>query len=142
MARFLSASVLCVGLLFPTTLPAQDIPGPDRDAVRAMITNQIEAFRRNDGAAAYALAAPGIRGLFPSIDQFMAMVRNNYRPVYRPRSVTFGELYSSPDGFVQKVYLTGPDGQNWLALYSLERQPDGSWKISGCVLAEDDTPDI
>jgi hypothetical protein len=140
--RLLSAAVLCLGFLMPGGAGAQDIAAPERAAIRAMISGQLEAFRREDGAAAYSFAAPAIQGMFPSVDQFMAMVRSNYGPVYHPRAVTFGDLYSSPDGFVQKVYLTGPGGQNWLALYSLERQPDGSWKISGCTLARADAPNI
>ena len=30
------------------------------------------------------------------------------------------------------VRLTDADGGQWLATYSLERQPDKSWRISGC----------
>ena len=141
-ARFLSVLMLCLGLLLPGGARSDDVPAPEREAIRAMISGQLEAFRRDDGAAAYSFATPAIQGMFPSVDQFMAMVRSNYGPVYHPRAVTFGDLFSSPDGFVQKVYLTGPGGQNWLALYSLERQPDGSWKISGCTLARADAPNI
>jgi hypothetical protein len=35
---------------------------------------------------------------------------------------------------VQRVLLVGPDGVPVTALYFMEQQPDGSWKISGCVL--------
>ena len=142
LIRFLLAPVFSVGLVISASVFAQEGATPDRVAIRAMISGQIDAFRRDDALAAYSFAAPGIRGMFPSVGQFMAMVRNNYRPVYRPRAVTFGELFSSPDGVVQKVYVTGPEGKNWLALYSLEQQPDGDWKISGCVLAKDDSPNI
>jgi hypothetical protein len=30
--------------------------------------------------------------------------------------------------------VIGPDGQPALALYAMERQPDGSWRIAGCTL--------
>jgi len=43
-----------------------------------------------------------IQGLFPTADQFMSMVRNAYKPVYRPQSVTFGQLGDSPNGPVCK----------------------------------------
>ena len=32
----------------------------------------------------------------------------------------------------------GPDGRPRIALYIMERQPDGSWKIDGCILTESD----
>ncbi|WP_244287861.1 DUF4864 domain-containing protein [Labrenzia sp. 011] len=34
--------------------------------------------------------------------------------------------------------MTGPQGRNWLALYSFEKQEDGSWRISGCYLTTSD----
>jgi hypothetical protein len=83
-----------------------------------------------------------IQGLYPSVDAFMAMVRNQYPPVYRPQSVTFGEVLVTPTGHLQKVYLVGPDGQNYVAVYSMQRQPDGSWRINGCALVKDEAEAI
>ena len=131
--------VLATGL---APLRADEIAAADRDAIRSIIAGQIAAFRADDGAAAYGYASPTIRSYFPTPDQFMGMVRNGYMPVYRPRSVTFGAIESSPAGPVQKVFVTGPDGRNWVAIYTLQRQPDGSWKINGVRLVEDDSPSI
>jgi Domain of unknown function (DUF4864) len=110
----------------------------DRGEIRQIIENQIAAFQRDDGATAYSYASPTIQGLFPTVDRFMAMVRGGYQPVYRPRSVTFGPIGETPSGPTQRVFLTGPDGRNWVAIYALERQPDGTWKINGCTLVKDD----
>lgn len=108
---------------------------PDAAAFRAVITAQIDAFRADDGARAYDYASPSIRQIFPTADIFMDMVRRGYQPVYRPQSLSFGEAGTSADGRpFQKVSLIGPDGLNYEALYSFERQPDGSWRISGCAL--------
>jgi len=39
------------------------------------------------------------------------------------------------DGTIeQKVRIVDADGVPWDALYTLEPQPDGSLKISGCML--------
>ena len=62
------------------------------------------------------------------------MVRQGYQPVYRPRQVSFGEL-AAVDGIpVQHVHVIGPDGTPVTALYVMERQPDGAWRINGCYL--------
>jgi hypothetical protein len=116
---------------------ADDVSSADAAAIKSIVAGQIEAFRRDDGNAAYGYASPAIRDLFPTSDIFMNMVRKGYPPVYRPQSVTFGEVKGSPSGPQQKVFLTGPDGKSYVAIYSLQRQPDGSWKINGCVLVED-----
>ena len=36
--------------------------------------------------------------------------------------------------FAQRVHIIDADGQAWEALYTLEQQPDGSLKITGCSL--------
>ncbi|MEQ9573016.1 MAG: hypothetical protein RLN95_13210 [Nitratireductor sp.] len=35
---------------------------------------------------------------------------------------------------LQKVHLVGPDGRNYVAVYTLELQADGVFRISGCSL--------
>ena len=73
-----------------------------------------------------------------SYGSFMRMVQTGYRPVYRPREVEFQgiEPGEDGDGLVQHVLLIGPDGQPVEALYLMQRQPDGSWRINGCILTE------
>ncbi len=139
MGTWLGRVFLAVALLVIAGLAAgrAEVADVDRQAFRSVITGQIEAFRRDDGAAAYGYASPTIQGLFPDADRFMAMVRSGYQPVYRPRSVTFGPAADTPRGPEQRVFVTGPDGRNWVAVYSLQKQPDGSWRINGCVLVED-----
>ena len=124
-------------LLLAWSTSAAALESADKSAIRGVIERQIEAMRRDDGAAAYGYAAPAIQRMFPSEDSFMRMVRDAYRPVYKPRSVLFGELKDGADEITQSVLLRDADGEDWLAIYSLERQADGSWKISGCRLTKD-----
>jgi hypothetical protein len=37
---------------------------------------------------------------------------------------------------VQKVFFLGPDGRPALALYFMELQEDGTWKINGVRMTE------
>ena len=129
----LLAWLLLAGPVFAQGAPA-DVSAADRTAIQGLIRRQLDAFQQDDAGAAYAAAAPEIRRLFPDAAGFMAMVRNAYPPVYRSRSAEFSELAMRDGALVQEVELVGPDGKPALALYSLERQPDGTWRISGCVL--------
>jgi hypothetical protein len=43
---------------------------------------------------------------------------------------------------VQRVFITGPDGANYVAEYALQQQPDGTWKINGVTLVKDTSPTI
>lgn len=138
MNRLVAALLgLCAGLVL--ALPASAEPSAaDQQAFRSIITSQLQAFRADDGAAAYSYAAPAIRNLYPTVDSFMNMVRRGFPPIYRPQSTTFGVSFESPTGPKQRMLVTGPDGRNWIAEYTLQRQPDGTWKINGCKLLEDD----
>ena len=107
----------------------------DRGRARAAIERQIEAFRRNDAAAAYAEAAPQIRSLFPSAETFIAMVAKGYAPVLRPRNYRFETARETgEDEIAQGVSLQDEAGFDWMALYTLQRQADGEWRITGCQL--------
>jgi hypothetical protein len=106
----------------------------DRAAVQTTIERQLEAFLADDAATAYSFAAPNITARFPTDAIFMEMVRQGYRPVYRPRSWAFGPSREHAGQIEQIVDLVDSEGVQWAARYTLERQPDGSWKITGCYL--------
>ena len=99
------------------------------------IERQIRAFLSGHDSDAYGYAAPNIRSLFPTLDSFMSMVRDGYRPVYHPESWDFAASEAIADDLVrQDVLITDETGHDWTATYTLERQSDGSWKIAAVVL--------
>ena len=121
----------------PLALPAfaEALEDSDRGAIRSVIEAQIAAFGRDDAAAAFDLAAPGIQAKFSDAETFAAMVRAAYGPVYRPAEVSFRGIDESGALPVQRVLIVDADGAAWLARYPMQRQADGRWRIAGCVLA-------
>ena len=124
--------VLLLALLIGLAAPAR--AADDVAAAQGVIRSQVEAFSRDDAATAYSFAAPSIQGVFPQPETFMSMVRGSYAPVYRHKSFEFGEARVSAGRIAQRVHIVDAEGVPWEALYTLELQPDGSVKISGCVL--------
>jgi len=110
----------------------------DAGSAQAVISSQVDAIGRGDAAAAYSYAAPGIQGLFPKAELFMAIVRQGYAPLYRPKTFEFGKAVSADRKIAQQVHITDSEGAGWEALYTLEQQPDGSLKITGCSLVKAD----
>jgi Domain of unknown function (DUF4864) len=106
----------------------------DRAESRAVIERQIDAFRRDDGAGAFAFASPELQTLFQNPERFMSMVRNGYQPVYRPKAYSFSGVTESEAGLIETLAIEDAEGQAWTAVYTLEKQPDGSWKITSCHL--------
>lgn len=130
-AATLAIVVLLTASTGPWTAPAR---ADDGAAFRAVISAQVEAFRRDDWAAAFAFASPGIRARFGSVDGFRSMVMGAYQAVARPRVFEY-EAATVVDGRpAQPVFVVGPDGTAHRALYFMEQQPDGTWRIGGCVL--------
>ncbi len=103
-------------------------------AAQGVIRSQEQAFSRDDAATAYSYAAPALQQMFQQPDIFMSMVQNNYAPVYRHKSFEFGESRAADGQIAQRVHIIDANGEAWEALYTLEQQPDGSLKITGCSL--------
>ena len=99
-----------------------------------MIRAQEQAFGRDDAASAYSYAAPAIKEIFPAPDIFMSMVEKTYAPVYRHKSFEFGDSRTEGSWVAQRVHIIDANGETWEALYTLEQQADGSYKITGCSL--------
>jgi hypothetical protein len=109
---------------------------------RAIIEQQFAAFARDDAEAAYALADPTIKEMFVDADRFLVMVRDRYPPVYRHRSVEFGEFTELGDEASLEATIVDADNVVWTALYSLRREANGDWLISGCVLEKSEASAI
>lgn len=106
----------------------------DQKAVLDTIQSQLNAFQVDDGARAFSFATPQLRRLFGTPDNFMAMVRGGYMAVYRPQSVEFLDSRVVAGRTGQAVRFVGPDGDAVIAIYTMEKQPDGSWRIAAVQL--------
>ena len=132
-ARLAVSLALC-WLLLAVAAPRTAARADDGADFQAVISAQVDAFRRDDWTAAFGFASPGVRARFGSVEQFRQMVLGGYRPVASPRVFEY-ETATVVDGRpAQPVFVVGPDGVAYRALYFMERQPDGSWRIGGCVL--------
>jgi len=106
----------------------------DRIAIEQVIRSQLAAFETDDGEDAFGYASPDVREKFGTPEAFMLVVRERYRPVYRPRAVECDRITMSDFGPVQHLTVLGPNGAAFTAMYVMERQPDGAWRIGGCLL--------
>ena len=126
----IAAMVVALAVAFsPLTARADDVT-----TAQGVIRAQEQAFVHDDATAAYSYAAPAIKQLFPAPDIFMSMVQNGYAPVYRHKSFEFGDSRTEGSAIAQRVHIIDANGEAWEALYTLEQQPDGSYKITGCSL--------
>ncbi|MDA9474126.1 topoisomerase II [Bradyrhizobium sp. CCBAU 65884] len=126
----IAALLVAISIIFSSTAAFAD----DIASAQGVIRAQEQAFARDDAAAAYSHAAPAIKEIFPAPGAFMSMVQSGYAPVYRHKSFEFGDSKSEGSWIAQRVHIIDANGEAWEALYTLEQQADGSYKITGCSL--------
>ena len=144
--RFLVKALTAVALALPLYIaePTADpgalaqttssLTADDEAEIRRIISAQIAAFGSDDAERAFSYAAPRIASQFGSPERFLRMVREHYDPVYRPREVAFREIDERGQLPTQIVLVVDQQGQAHIALYPMERQDDGTWRIAGCLL--------
>jgi len=118
------------------TVPASgaaEISKEDAAAIRAVISEQLDAFARDDGPRAFSLATAGIRAQFGTPEAFMEMVKSEYAVVYRPKSVRFEPPELIEGQIIQPVRMTDAEGRTWMAIYPMLRE-GGRWRTNGCLL--------
>jgi len=132
-------SLLLALLLAPVAAAAPaDSPTLQRaewKAIEQAIGQQRAALKAGDGARALTFATPAIRDQFGSPDRFMRMVRDGYAPLLAARDTRFLEGAVIEGAVIQPLRLILPDNTVLVAIYQMEKQKDGRWKIAGCVLA-------
>lgn len=102
-------------------------------AAQAVISGQLAALATDDAEKAYSFASPGIRSLYPNKDQFLAMVRKTYEPVYHAGNYAFGrsKLIGGGEVVLQEVMISARQGKDWTAIYEVRLMDDGTYKVNG-----------
>lgn len=129
-----AAAPLIAALMLGFVGDALALTRDENTAIRQTVRSQLDAFANDDAEKAFALASRSIRRRFGTAQQFIALVRNDYPVVYRPASVEFYEADQIGGKVYQPVQFSDRSGQYWLAMYEVQRQPDGRWLINGSRL--------
>jgi DNA-binding transcriptional LysR family regulator len=141
MTRFLAA--LLASLALAASAPPADAAPPGHSAlqpaewaaIKEVIGGQLQAMKAGDGTKAMTYSVPGIRRQFGSPERFMRMVRDGYGALLTARDSTFLEGAVVDGITLQPLQLVLPDNSVVVALYRMEKQKDGAWRIAGCVIA-------
>lgn len=127
--RIITLLALVLGL---AVVPPAEAEEP-ADSIRDIIVSQLSAFQRNDLAAAFSHASPGIQATFRTPDNFGRMVREGYPMIWRPARHRMLELRETPRGPVQVVLFEDQAGRIHEADYLME-EVGGVWRIDGVRL--------
>lgn len=107
----------------------------DWTEIKRVIAAQRDALVSGHGERAFSFAAPSIRSHFGDAATFMRMVQQSYRALLDARYVEFLDGAVIAGDVVQPLRLVLPDGTVIVAIYGVQRQADGGWRITACVIA-------
>ena len=136
----LAAFVAClIGLsvVAPGARAADErLTATDVQAIEQVIRDQLDAFGHDDAGRAWGHSTPEIQRRFGNPDDFMRMVRDNYKAVYRAGSFQFVRLRKVDGTWTQTVDLVDESGFVWRAAFLMKRLGKSGWKVGGCTLTE------
>ena len=98
--------------------------------IQATISNQIEAFGKDDFATAFSYASPSIQMLFGSPQRFEMMVKSGYPMVINPRELNYLPLQDLNGIFFQQVRIRDQSGKLHMLVYQMQQAGD-EWRING-----------
>ncbi len=127
---YIATFILSLFLGF-TQAQAQSVTTAEDTEIHSVIDDQINAFKTNDYDRAFSHAAPTIKQIFKTSDRFVNMVKSGYEPLYNPDTYAFSRSIEQGGSVYQEVLVTDQNGKQWQAVYTLKKQEDGSWKITG-----------
>jgi hypothetical protein len=130
---------LLVGLGMPwwaSGAMAAALRSDDARAIQIVVQSQLNALAEDDAPRAFALATSAIRSRIGNADDFLQMIKHDYDPVYRHQRAIFSAPEIIDGNIIELVRLTDRDNRVWVAIYKMEQDNDGSWKIDGCQLLE------
>ena len=118
---------------------AREPGASDWKAMERIISEQRAALVAGESVKAFSYASPGIRAQFGDAETFLELVRTGYAPLLTARYVEFLQGAVIDGTIVVPLRLIDADNTVRVALYIMERQKDGAWRIAGCRIAPSTT---
>jgi hypothetical protein len=111
---------------------APQVRASDWKSIKQAISAQRAALIAGDGEKAFGYATPALRAQFGDADTFMTMVHVGYPALLTARYTEFLQGAVIEGLVIQPLRLIDGDNTVRVALYTLEKQQSGAWRISGC----------
>jgi Domain of unknown function (DUF4864) len=130
------AAVLGLMLMLTAGAPFCVADDARPDAIHDVITRQLDAIKKDDADAAFAIASPTIQTMFGSPATFMSMVERGYPQIFRSIGHKFLNI-DETDGLVRQRVLIESEKGSVIVRYEMI-EIDGHWRINGCMIEKVD----
>ncbi len=121
--------------------PYVEAAAPALDQADVVIKDQLEAIRKRNDRIAYELNSKGIQEEFHDPQAYMRMIRREKPSLYE--HVSYEILGAkTPNSKFHKVRLTDKYGHNAMAMFKMEKNDLGDWKIKDIIVLQYDNDPI
>jgi hypothetical protein len=131
---WITVFAVCVACL-SSNADARTLTAAEWNAIRRVIAEQRTALIEGNADRAFGYATDRTKQQFGDAETFLSMVRTGYAALLTARYVEFLEGAVIEGVVVQPLRLIGADNTVLVALYTLEKQKNGRWRIAGCRIA-------
>lgn len=127
---------LVLGLAANAAAAQEDFDINAAREISLVVQSQLDAFSEDDAERAFSLATEATQNLAGTPGEFMRVIKQQFTPIYRHRAALFSKPEIIGKHALQVVQLTDHDNFVWIAIYQVEREGNGAWKVDGCQLFE------
>jgi hypothetical protein len=140
MKLILAATTLLGGLAVPAWIDnaavIDGISDGDAKAIQVAVRSQIEALSVNDAVGAFQLATLDRQSRIGSPDKFLSLIKKHYQPLHQHLLVLYSRPAVVKGETFQAVRVTDKSSHVWLAVFQMQAEQGGRWKIDACYLLE------
>ena len=133
LRNFLLPLILCVAVGHAAAQQAQPSVA---HAVTQVVQSQLNAFAQDDAETAFKLSTASTRQLIGTPNELLSVIKHKFAPIYRHSKAIFAKPEIINRSALQIVHLTDADNLVWIAIYQVEQEADGIWRVDGCQLFE------
>ena len=101
--RTYTAVLFLIFTIFQSQASSAELSNFDVESIKATVKSQLQAFSEDNFDEAFKYAAPSIKKIFSSSENFRTMVINQYPAVYRPKKITFGDIITYRNSLLLKA---------------------------------------
>lgn len=118
----------------PLASAASYFSSVEMEGIHEAVRGTIRALAARDADSAFAHLAPSSQSYYDDAEHFLIALEANLPPLLAVESFAMEGTERDSVDAVQTVALTNTDGTQWLARFTVERQPDGAWGIKRCLV--------
>lgn len=116
------------------------VSGQDMAIIHTLIESQMDAIKKRDAEAAYALTTGTFHKKYDTAGEFLTGMRFHFRPLYNHESFRFLDQSETQTGaLIQRLEVDYSHGTTpTVVIYRLQRDDAGEWRIDSFSIVDTD----